>query len=109
MGCLCEPGEVKDPITRKCVKYEECEKACIFNGVAYQEGEEYWKSDCSKCTCKDGHEKCNYDVCRLSQDVCDQQGQRFVHVTGKISMIHYKLLFISKLQILCKKILFYLI
>merc|ERR1712183_355066 len=80
--CLCEPGEVKDPITRKCVKYEECERACIFNGVAYQEGEEYWKSDCSKCTCEDGHEKCDYDVCRLSQDVCDQQGQRFVHVTG---------------------------
>merc|ERR1739838_1188805 len=65
--CTCDVGEVKDPVTRKCVKYAECKKRCVYKDVAYEEGEIYWKGDCTQCTCTSENEKCSYDACRINQ------------------------------------------
>merc|ERR1739838_663414 len=80
--CTCDAGEVKDPVTRKCVKYAECKKKCVYKNVAYEDGEIYWKGDCTQCSCTSGSEQCIYDACRINQDSCEQKGQRFVQVPG---------------------------
>merc|ERR1739838_1251855 len=80
--CTCDVGEVKDPVTRKCVKYAECKKRWVYKDVTYEEGEIYWKGDCTQCTCTSENEKCSYDACRINQNSCEQKGQRFVQVPG---------------------------
>merc|ERR1739838_1058268 len=80
--CTCDAGEVKDPVTRKCVKYAECKKKCVYKNVAYEDGEIYWKGDCTQCSCTSGSEQCIYDACRINQNTCEQKGQRFVQVPG---------------------------
>merc|ERR1739838_1093867 len=80
--CTCDVGEVTDPVTRKCVKYAECKKRCVYKDVTYEEGEIYWKGDCTQCTCTSENEKCSYDACRINQNTCEQKGQRFVQVPG---------------------------
>merc|ERR1719370_2293844 len=81
--CMCEDGWVKDPVTRKCVLQETgCERQSSYDGKSYGEGEEFWKGDCIKCQCRDGREYCESGLCRITQDDCDERGQRFIDVPG---------------------------
>jgi hypothetical protein len=80
---MCEDGWVKDPETRKCVLEETgCERQCSYDGKSYGEGETFWKGDCIKCDCRDGREYCESGLCRITQDDCDERGQRFIDVPG---------------------------
>ncbi|XP_076800960.1 uncharacterized protein LOC143445613 isoform X3 [Clavelina lepadiformis] len=81
--CACKAGFMKDPTSRKCVKYEtNCKEKCTYNGRTYEEGEDYWKGSCIHCQCLNGQESCDNSDCGLTQDDCNEMEQRFIDIPG---------------------------
>ncbi|KAI8515354.1 hypothetical protein Bbelb_061670 [Branchiostoma belcheri] len=70
---------VKDSLwgTALCLKEPADRCYCEYNGRQYQPGEVYWKGSCEQCACDPDTltELCHGNVCQLTQDDCEKDGE----------------------------------
>nr|XP_039273324.1 mucin-5AC-like isoform X1 [Styela clava] len=79
--CLCEEGYIKDPETKKCIKYDNDCKTPICD-IGMEPNETFWKGDCQLCECVEGVEQCQTNVCRLTEVSCAAEGKILMNIPG---------------------------